>query len=78
MKKYYLDNQDRVEQCYSGNRNRTKENHLINHDEIIARKKIYSNNKYKTLINFQLVHETRRRIYKALQTILKSFPLKNL
>ena len=41
---------------------RVKDYQLKNLDKIIAREKIYSNNKYKTDINFRLICKTRSRI----------------
>ena len=46
---------------------RNKDYQLKNHDKIIARKRIYSNNKYKTDINFRLICKTRSRIRQALR-----------
>ena len=61
QKDYYLDNRDRI-----------KEYQLKNHNKIIAQKRIYSNNKYKSDINFQLICKTRSRIRNALQGKIKS------
>ena len=61
MNDYYLQNLDRI-----------KEKGLKNHNNFIAQKKIYLNKSYITDINFQLIHETRSRIYKALQGKTKS------
>ena len=55
QKDYYLDNQDRIKQYYLDNRDRIKEYQLKNHDKIIAQKRIYSNNNYKSDINFKLI-----------------------
>ena len=40
---------------------------MKNHDKIIAREKIYFNNRYKTDINFRLICKTKSRIHQALQ-----------
>ena len=50
---------------------RNKEYQLKNHDTIIAQKKIYSNNKYKSDINFRLICRTRNRICQALKCMMK-------
>ena len=52
--------------------NRIKDYQIKNHDKIIARKRIYSNNKYKTDINFRLICKTRSRIRQALRRKSKS------
>ena len=54
-RKYYLDNQDRLlnKQKYYNKENRDRIN-------------IYSNNRYKTDINYRLIKSTRRRIHQAL------------
>ena len=57
---------------YSENRDRIKEYQTKNHNEIMARKKIYSNNKYKTDMNFRLIRKTRSRICQALRGKTKS------
>ena len=67
MKKGSLDNRERAKQYSLDNRDRIKECQSKNHDKIIARKKIYSNNKYKTDINFRLIRKTRSRIFKILK-----------
>ena len=61
QKDYYLDYRDRI-----------KEYQLKNHDKIIAQKRIYSNNKYKSDINFRIISNTRRRIHHALNGKSKS------
>ena len=61
QKDYYLDNRDRI-----------KEYQLKNHDKIIAQKRIYSNNKYKSDNNFRIISNTRRRIHHALNGKSKS------
>ena len=66
-KQHYLDNQDRKKLYYLNNRDRIKEYQLKNHDRNIARKKIYSNNKHKSDINFRLFCKTRSRITQALK-----------
>ena len=76
LKTYYVDNQDRLlnkQNFYNKeNRDRTKEYQLNNHDGIIAQKRTYSNNKYKSDLTFHLICKTRSRIRKALQGKLKS------
>ena len=47
--------------------NRNKVYQLKTQDKIIAHKRTYSNNKYKTFINFRLNCETRSRIRQALR-----------
>ena len=51
--------------------NRNKDNRLKHHDKIMAQKKIYINNNYKTDINFCLICKTRNRIYKTLKGMTK-------
>ena len=51
---------------------------MIKYDEINARKKTYSSNRYKTDINFQLIRIRRSRIYEALQRITKSSSSKEI
>ena len=64
MKKYYLDNRDRVEQYYSENRDRKKEYQLKNHDKIIPQKKIYPNKKNKTDKKFCLIRKKEVKFVK--------------
>ena len=70
-KEYYMKNSIEIFQkqkvYYLENRNRVEEYELRNHDKITAQKNIYSNNKYKTDINFRLICKTRSRIRQALQ-----------
>ena len=73
IKKYYLDNLKRVKDYFLQNRDKIKEYQLKNHEKIITRKKIYSNNRYKTDINFRLITKTRSRIRQALVRKTKSF-----
>ena len=72
MKKYCLDNRDWIKHNYLDNRDRIKEYQLKSHDKINTRKKIYSNNTYKTDINFRLTCETRSRIRQVLRGKVKS------
>ena len=58
--------------------NRIKDYLLKNHDKIIARKRICSNNKYKTDINFRLICKTRSRIRQALKGKSKSSSTRNI
>ena len=67
MNDYYLQNRDRI-----------KEHQLKNYDKIIAPKKIYSNIKYISDINFRLIRRTRSRIHKALQGKTKSSSTKHI
>ena len=60
MNDYYLQNRDRI-----------KENQLKIYDRIMAQKKIYTNNRYKTDINYRLICKTRSRIYKTLKGMTK-------
>ena len=48
MKDYYLQNRDRII-------NRNKDYRLENHDRIMAQRKIYTNNRYKTDVNYRLI-----------------------
>ena len=75
-KHYYVDNKNRLlnkQKFYNKeDRDRIKEYKLKNHDKIIAQKRIYSNNKYKTDINFCLIYKTRCRIRQPLNGKIKS------
>ena len=75
-KKFYVDNLGRLlnkQNFYNKeNRDQIKEYQLKNHDKIIARKRIYSNNKYKTDIIFRLICNTRPRIHHVLNGKSKS------
>ena len=64
-REYYQNNRDRIKDYYLQNRDRIKHYQLKNHDKIIAQKKIYSNNKYKSDINFRLVCNLRKRVLNA-------------
>ena len=66
QKQYDIKNRDKKREYYKDNRDRIKEYQLRNHDKIIARKRIYSNNKYKSDINFRIISNTRRKIHHAL------------
>ena len=70
-REYYQNNRDRIKDYYLQNRYRIKEYQLKNHDKIIAQKRIYSNKKYKSHINFQSIRKTRSRIYKTLKGMTK-------
>ena len=76
IKKYYLDNQDRKKEYCLNNRDQMKDCYSKNCDKITARKKIQSNNKYKTDTNLCLIENTRSRIYHALKGRSKSFSMK--
>ena len=57
---------------------RNKDYQLKNHDRIMAQKKIYTNNRYKTDINYRLIRKTRSRIYKSLKGMTKQSSSINL
>ena len=67
MKDYYLQNRDRI-----------KEYKIKNHDKIKTQKRIYSNDKYKSDINFRLICKTRSRIYKSLKGMTKQSSTKEI
>ena len=71
MNDYYLQNRDRII-------NRNKDYRLENHDRIMAQRKIYTNNRYKTDINYRLICKTRSRIYKSLKCMTKQLSSKNI
>ena len=50
-KQYYSENREKTRNYYLKNRDRIKEYEFKNHNKILARKKIYSKNRYKTDIN---------------------------
>ena len=58
--------------------NRNKVYQLKNHDKIIAQKRIYSNNEYKSDINFRLICRTRSRIRQALKGMTKQSSTKEV
>ena len=64
MNDYYLQNRDRIN-------NRNKDYRLENRNRIMAQKKIYTNNRYKTDVNYRLICKTRSRIYKSLRGLTK-------
>ena len=51
--------------------NRNEDYRLQHHNKIMAVKKIHTNNRYKTDINFRLICKTRSRIYKTLKSLTK-------
>ena len=59
---YYNENREKTRKYYLENRDKIKNYYLENRDKIIAQKRIYSNNKYKSNINFRLIKNTRNRI----------------
>ena len=63
-KKYYFVNRDQVI-------NRIKEYQLENRDRVMDQRKIYTNNRYKTDVNYRLICKTRSRIYKSLKGMTK-------
>ena len=72
MKKYYLDNGDRVKQYYLNNHDRLtiyqKNFNYENREKI----NLYIKNRLKLDVNFRIVRNTRRRIDLALNGNLKS------
>ena len=81
-KDYYMKNSNKLIQkqkdYYLDNRDRIKEYQLKNYDKIIAQKKIYSNNKFKSDNNFLLIRKTRSRIYKSLKGMTKQSSAKEI
>ena len=51
---------------------------MKNHEKIIAQKRIYSNNKYKSDINFQIIRKTRSRFHKSLKGMTKQSSTKEI
>ena len=51
MNDYYLQKRDRII-------NRNKDYRLENHDRIMTQRKIYTNNRYKTNVNYRLICKT--------------------
>ena len=51
--------------------NRNKDYRIKLHDKIMAQKKIYNNNRYKTDINFRVICKTRSSIFKTLKGMTK-------
>ena len=78
MKKYYLHNRDRAKQYYLDNRDRIKEYQSENHHKLIARKKIYNNNRYKTDNKFRLIRKTRSRNYKFVKGMIEQSSTKEI
>ena len=77
-REYYQNNRDRIKDYYLQNRDRIKQYQLKNYDKIIAQKWIYTNNKYKSDINFQLIRKTRSRVYKSLKGMTKHSSTKEI
>ena len=50
---------------------RNEDYRLQHHDKTMAQKKIYTNNRYKTDINFRLICKSRSRIYETLKGMTK-------
>ena len=71
MNDYYLQNRDRII-------NRNKDYRLENHDRIMTQRKIYTNNRYKTDVNYRLICKTRSRIYKSLKGMTKQSSTKDI
>ena len=65
-KNFYLDNRDWIKIYYLENQDQIKEYQLKNLDKIIARKEIYSNDRYKTDIHFRLICKNWSRIRQSL------------
>ena len=76
MTKFYLDNRFRVKQFYLDIRDRIKKYQLKNHDKINIGQKVYSNNSYKTDINFRLIKNTGYCIFQAFKGRVKSISTK--
>ena len=55
QRKYDSENRERII-------NRNRDYRLKHHDKIMAQKKTYTNNRYKSDINFRLICKTRSRI----------------
>ena len=81
-KEYYMNNSIKLNQKQKDyqleNRVRIKEYQIKNHDKIITRKKIYSNNRYETVISFRLICRTRSRIRQALRGNVKSISTREI
>ena len=58
--------------------NRTNDYRVKHHDKIMAQKKIYTNIRYKTDINFRLIFKTRSSIYKTLKGMRKQSSSMNI
>ena len=58
--------------------NKNKGYYLKNRDQIMAQNKIYTNNRYKTDINFRLISNTRSRIYNSLKGMTKQSSTKKI
>ena len=58
--------------------NRNKDYVLKNRHQIMAQQKIYTNNRYKTDINFRLISNTRSRIYNSLKGMTKQSSTKEI
>ena len=75
---YYNENRDKTRNYYLENRDKIRNYYLENRDKIIAQKRIYCNNKYKSDINFRLIKKTRNRIYKSLKGVIKQSSTKDI
>ena len=71
-----MNNRDRIKKYCLQNRDRMKEYQLKNHDRFLARRKIYSNNKWKSDKNFRLIGKTRSRLRQTLNRKTKSISTK--
>ena len=77
-RKCYLENRNWIKKFYLHKRDRIKEYQLKNHNNIIARTKVYLNNRYRTDINFRLICKTRSKIRQALNRKTKSISKINI
>ena len=77
-KEYYLENRDWIRVYKIQNRDQIEEYQIKIYDKISARQKIYSNNRYKTDINFRLICKTRSGIRQALNGKSKSISRKEI
>ena len=58
--------------------NRNKDYYLKNRHHFMVQKKIYTNNRYKTDINFRLISNTRSRIFNSLKGMTKQSSTKEI
>ena len=68
---YDIENRERII-------NKNKNYYLKNRNQIMTRNKLYTNNRYKTDINFRLICKTRNRIYKSLKGMTKQSSTKEI
>ena len=72
VKKYYLDNRDRVKRYYLNDQDRLNNYQKKNNYENKEKFFLYTKNRIKTDVNFRLIRNTRRRIHQALNGKSKS------